>query len=279
MKKLNIPLILSILVHCVIIAVFALLSEKALEELQKEKHNRPIIAEIIPQEKLPQPKTKPVPPPPQLKPQPPLKDLRPPKKLSEERSSQPPGMKTTPGASASRSPQADTKDQGLQKVPLERPLMPVPERKQAVAPPSPPTTSLRKRLFDRDVIGSLAQKKNTEEGTGNGITFDPDRIRSSGYWQRILERIRSTAERIPYPPEAAEKGWQGEAIVIITITKNGRLAAIELEKSSGYKVLDDKALKVLKDAEPYWPLPDDWKQDSVTFEFHYIFDLYGFYVR
>jgi protein TonB len=52
-----------------------------------------------------------------------------------------------------------------------------------------------------------------------------------------------------------------------------------LVRTSGYKDLDDAAIKALRDAEPYWPLPDDIREQSLTITGHFIYSLYGQYIR
>jgi len=76
-----------------------------------------------------------------------------------------------------------------------------------------------------------------------------------------------------------EKGIYGDLDIEFTIKKNGKLGAIQLVRTSGYKDLDDAAIKALRDAEPYWPLPDDIREQSLTITGHFIYSLYGQYIR
>jgi len=43
-----------------------------------------------------------------------------------------------------------------------------------------------------------------------------------------------------------------------------------LLRTSGYRVLDDSVIRALNDANPYWPLPDDWKEDELTIVGHFM---------
>ncbi len=49
-----------------------------------------------------------------------------------------------------------------------------------------------------------------------------------------------------YPPLARRRGWEGEVIVGIRVESDGRLSAIEIIASSGYRVLDNAAVESLK---------------------------------
>ncbi|MDR2428262.1 MAG: energy transducer TonB, partial [Candidatus Margulisbacteria bacterium] len=46
-----------------------------------------------------------------------------------------------------------------------------------------------------------------------------------------------------YPALALRNRWQGEAVLLLSIDKNGALDKVELVKSSGYKILDETALR------------------------------------
>ena len=54
---------------------------------------------------------------------------------------------------------------------------------------------------------------------------------------------------------------------------------MELVRTSGYRSLDEAAMKALKDVAPYWPLPEDWKEEELTVKGHFIYSIYGVYVR
>ncbi len=121
--------------------------------------------------------------------------------------------------------------------------------------------------------------KDKEKAGGEGepeITFSTQEFKYYGYKMRLKEKIENIWK---YPPEAAEKGIYADLYIRFTILKNGKLGAVELLRTSGYKTLDDAALKALRDAAPYWPLPDEWKEESFTITGHFIYSLYGSYIR
>lgn len=141
---------------------------------------------------------------------------------------------------------------------------------------APSSKSSRERLFDKDVIGKLAQKNKENAKPESGITFNTKEFQYYGYMQRLKEKI----ERIwRYPSDAAEKGIYGDLYIRFTIKKDGKLGVVELIRTSGHKILDDAAIKALKDAEPYWPLPEEWGRDGFTITGHFVYSIYGTYVR
>lgn len=140
----------------------------------------------------------------------------------------------------------------------------------------PPSKSFRERFFDKDVIGKLAQKSKGNTKPESGITFDIKEFKYYGYMQMLKEKIEGIWR---YPSDAAEKGIYGDLYIRFTIKKDGKLGAVELIRTSGHKILDDAAIKALKDAEPYWPLPEEWGRDGFTITGHFVYSIYGTYIR
>ncbi len=136
----------------------------------------------------------------------------------------------------------------------------------------PLARTMRERLFDRDIIAKLTPKKSED----NGITFDTKEYKYYGYMQRLREKIEGIWK---YPAEAAERKLNGELYIRFTIKKDGSLGAVELLHTSGYKILDDAAIRALRDADPYWPLPDSWKEDSLTITGHFVYYFHNTYIR
>lgn len=172
-------------------------------------------------------------------------------------------------------------------LPPSQPLIPSPGEQRAGRPgtgglrqPAPlPERSLREKLFDTGVIDHLAKKEKDQGETENkdrSFTLDTTEYKFLLYNKKLKERIESIWV---YPPDAAAQGIYGDLVIRFTIKKNGRLGAIELVRTSGHKSLDDAAMKALKDGEPYWPLPDNWAMDAYTIQGHFVYTLYGFYVR
>ena len=139
-------------------------------------------------------------------------------------------------------------------------------------PPSAP--NLREKLFDREAIEKFAKREETRHDSS--ITFDTKEIGYENYMLRLKGRIEGIWR---YPPEAATRGIYGDLYIRFTIKKNGRLEDIELVRTSGHRNLDEAAMRALKDGEPYWPLPDDWGKDSLTITGHFVYSIYGTYIR
>jgi protein TonB len=141
--------------------------------------------------------------------------------------------------------------------------------------PKQPPPNTKERLFDKDIIGGLSEQDNSSK-KNDSITFDTKEYRYFGYMRRLKEKIEGIWN---YPAEAIERRLYGDLYIRFTIKKDGRLGAVELLRTSGHKSLDDAALRALRDAEPFWPLPKEWNQEGFTIEGHFVYSMQGIYIR
>jgi protein TonB len=137
-------------------------------------------------------------------------------------------------------------------------------------------TPIRDRLFDRDIIAKLSKKDQEGIKNGSSITFDSEEFKYYGYMQRLKEKIESIWK---YPSDSAARGEYGDLYIQFTIKKNGKIGAVELVKTSGYPSLDTAAIKALREADPYWPLPDAMGKESLTITGHFVYVHGGYYIR
>ncbi len=63
---------------------------------------------------------------------------------------------------------------------------------------------------------------------------------------RLLTDLSRLLKR--YPPEARRNNWEGSVVLELTIDAKGRLAGATIHRSSGYDVLDNAALKMIRSA-------------------------------
>ncbi len=158
------------------------------------------------------------------------------------------------------------------------------ESKHLTQKPLKPQYLSREKLFDRNIIGDLAQRESEKElresekkgKKGKSLTLDAKNYKFLIYNKRLKERIESIWI---YPHQEASRGIYGDLIIRFTIKKNGTLGAVELVRTSGHQNLDTAAMKALKDGEPYWPLPDEWGMDAYTIVGHFVYTIYGYYLR
>jgi protein TonB len=129
---------------------------------------------------------------------------------------------------------------------------------------------------DAKEAGAKIAKKTEGQQEKSSISFDVKGFKYDGYMMRLKDKIEGIWQ---YPSDAAMRGIYGDLYLSFTIRKNGSLSKVELVRTSGHRSLDEAAMKALKDAAPYWPLPEDWKEEELTVKGHFIYSIYGVYVR
>ncbi|GAB4421597.1 MAG: energy transducer TonB [Thermodesulfovibrionales bacterium] len=133
---------------------------------------------------------------------------------------------------------------------------------------------LKEKLFDREIVERFAMKEDIKKDSS--ISFDTKEFKYYTYMMRLKEKIEGIWK---YPNEAAARGIYGDLYIRFTIKRNGMLSDTELVRTSGHRSLDEAAMKALKDAEPFWPLPDEWGKDAISITGHFVYSLYGTYIR
>lgn len=131
-------------------------------------------------------------------------------------------------------------------------------------------------LTQRD-IDELARKGMPAKKPGDeSLTLDTDEFKFISYNRWLKIKVESM---LKYPELAAISGYQGTLYVKFDIMKDGSLGGLELLKSSGYKILDDEALRSLRASAPFQPLPDEWNMDRYSIRAAVIFYLGTGYIR
>jgi periplasmic protein TonB len=80
-------------------------------------------------------------------------------------------------------------------------------------------------------------------------------------WRQKVERIGT----LNYP-DAARGKLYGSLILTVSINADGSLGRVDINRSSGFKLLDDAARRIVQMASPYAPFPPDIKRDTDILE-------------
>jgi periplasmic protein TonB len=76
-------------------------------------------------------------------------------------------------------------------------------------------------------------------------------------WRNKVERVGT----LNYPAEARGKAY-GNLRLEVTIRPDGTVESVRLDRSSGLKVLDDAAFRIVRMAAPYGEFPADIRKDT-----------------
>ena len=75
-------------------------------------------------------------------------------------------------------------------------------------------------------------------------------------WKQKVERVGT----LNYP-DAARGKLYGSLLLSVSIRADGAVEKVGVQRSSGHKVLDDAAVRIVKMAAPYAPFPPDIRKD------------------
>lgn len=73
-------------------------------------------------------------------------------------------------------------------------------------------------------------------------------------WRRKIERVGTNL--------AKRKGLSGNLVMDVAINKNGTIREVTILRPSGHKILDDTAIRIVRLASPYAPLPPEMLKDT-----------------
>ena len=89
-----------------------------------------------------------------------------------------------------------------------------------------------------------------------------------------LANVRLQIERHKeYPFWARRYGIEGKVIVAFSLKRNGQLEGLKIEKSSGYSLLDEAALKTIKRTAPFPAFPSGLNKNMITLQIPIYFHL------
>lgn len=77
-------------------------------------------------------------------------------------------------------------------------------------------------------------------------------------WRMKIERIGT----LNYPEEAKRQNLSGSLILDVALNADGKVNSITLRRSSGHKILDDAAIRIVNLAAPFAPFPDELRKDT-----------------
>lgn len=103
----------------------------------------------------------------------------------------------------------------------------------------PPTPRIEVRLD----VPDNAERWLTKEEQSVAATSPTGQIKPNAPSTRVL-RARAQAalsKQLFYPEEAISKGWEGDVMLLLTLSTQGDVIGVELARSSGHAILDNAA--------------------------------------
>jgi periplasmic protein TonB len=99
------------------------------------------------------------------------------------------------------------------------------------------------------VVKNIASADDEESNSKTGDDFKE-------VWGLYTNSIQlKIAQAKTYPPLARERKQQGKAFLSFKLDKDGKILELSVENSSGHKILDQAAIKAIKEAAPFPTIP------------------------
>jgi periplasmic protein TonB len=135
------------------------------------------------------------------------------------------------------------------------------------------TPAEQRRLLDlSQEIASLDANLDTENNTDvrspriRRLTSVSARRTSDAYYLESWRRKVESIGNLNYPEEARRQRLYGSLRMLVSIRPDGELKEVRILDSSGHKVLDDAALRIVRLAAPFAPFPDEMRQSTDVLE-------------
>ena len=137
------------------------------------------------------------------------------------------------------------------------------------------STKAQRKLERERLIAKLNQRWNEYQKRPNKKYLSPTtkEHKSAKYlddWRKRVEVVGNAN----YPVQAKARALSGTLILTVEINRNGTINTIIVNAPSPHKLLNDAAVRFVRDASPYEAFPDDMETDVdiivITRAFHFL---------
>jgi len=138
----------------------------------------------------------------------------------------------------------------------------VPEEKET--PPMPSATTLLTNSFKIASLSAEIRRKleaKAERPRRKFISASTREYKYAAYmeaWRAKVERVGN----LNYPDEARRKNLTGSLILDVALNADGSVNQITIRRSSGSKILDDAAIRIVELSSPFAPFPDHIREET-----------------
>ena len=138
----------------------------------------------------------------------------------------------------------------------------IPEKPEI--PPTPSAMTLMANSFKIASLSAEIRRKlqtKAERPRRKFISASTKEYKYAAY----MEAWRSKVERVGnlnYPDAARKQKISGSLILDVALNKDGSINEVTVRRSSGYKILDDAAIRIVELASPYSPFPAKIREET-----------------
>lgn len=120
---------------------------------------------------------------------------------------------------------------------------------------------LQQQIVDKEAMYDEQTKLYAKSPKATYITASTRRTHDAMYllsWTKKIERIGN----LNYPDKARRDKLEGQLVLAVTIAPDGHIIKVIVRKSSGQKVLDDAAIRIVELAAPFAVVPKEVLQGN-----------------
>lgn len=126
-------------------------------------------------------------------------------------------------------------------------------------------------LFTFPVVFKLEGEET--EAAGEAVAFSEVEQKPTFMGDEPVQFTKWVFGQLKYPEEAKEKQIQGRVTLQFTIAKDGNVKDVTVAKSSGSKILDDEAVRIVSMSPQWEPGKHQGEPVDVRFTFPLVFKL------
>lgn len=175
-----------------------------------------------------------------------------------------PGIASVPSRAAAPKPQTETSTQILTRENASREVAsePKPEKQ-----PDREVPTAAELMWQASQVARLqAELRESFQAYAHRarhkyISASTQEYLYASYMQSWVDKVERIGN-LNFPPEAKRRGIHGSLILDVGIGWSGEVKSIRVMRSSGYEVLDQAAIHIVKLAAPYTPLPDPIREET-----------------
>ena len=116
----------------------------------------------------------------------------------------------------------------------------------------------------RDEEQAYAKRPRRKHISANTAEYD-----YAAYMKAWVDRIERIGN-LNYPDEARRRQLHGELMLTVGLARDGRVMSVDVIQSSGHRILDDAAIRIVHLAAPFPPIPHGHDRGSNKIDELYI---------
>jgi protein TonB len=144
-------------------------------------------------------------------------------------------------------------------APVVPPVVEAPEKTQPVSVADLSQRTLEVMRLEAQIARDMDAYQKLPKRRQVGVRAEEYRFaRYVEDWRQKVERIGN----LNYPEAARQMKLYGNLILTVSIRADGSVEKVVIERSSGHRVLDAAATRIVEMAAPYSPFPSDIRRDT-----------------